>query len=170
MLLTFASATGGHPAKCFSVLFPREGTEMKQRGKQSAEAKSIPTNGDDGRIRLEPPDNLSMTEARIFREVVATSPTGKFSHSDVFMLVTFSRITALLDDAMTAVRQADDGNLTQKIKVVTELAKTQTTISTKLRLAPQSRTSHQATARQHLGHNPSYYDLMRAKGWDTGDD
>jgi hypothetical protein len=143
---------------------------MKQRGRKSADAKAVPPNGDGGRIRIDPPNHLSVKEQKIFHQVVMSAPAAQFSASDVFLLTTFAQVTAALQDAAKTASNADDETRQQKLKMLTELAKTQCSISTKLRLAPQSRTSHITTGRMHAQHKPSAYDLLNASGWDLEDD
>jgi hypothetical protein len=68
---------------------------MQQRGKRSAASLEV-TGIEDAGPNLRPPPHLTTKEAALFREVVATSPSGQFSASDVYLLTTFVHITSLL--------------------------------------------------------------------------
>jgi hypothetical protein len=104
---------------------------------------------------------LSAKEAAVFNEVVTLAPPNAFVQSDVFLLSTFSRITALIAGAARAAAKADEKTKQIKYKMLAELVKTQCVLATKLRLAPQSRISQITAARQAASHQPSFYDTMR---------
>src|SRR5262245_43659756 len=142
---------------------------MRQRVRKSEAANAIPPNVDGRPDRLQPPDHLSAKEARLFNEVVTLAPPNLFAPADVFLIATFAHVTALIEDAAKAATKAKDGDRQVKYKMLSELAKTQSVLATKLRLAPQSRTSQITAARQSAQHRPSAYDLMR-HGWDFDDD
>jgi hypothetical protein len=138
---------------------------MRQRGRKSADANSGPLIVDGTPSRLLPPHHLTAKEAKLFHDVVSNTPSGQFSASDTYLLATFVQITALLEGAAATARKADDKTRQIKFKMLSELAKTQSLLATKLRLAPQSRISQITAARQANNHKPSFYDTMRSD-WD----
>jgi hypothetical protein len=138
---------------------------MRQRGRKSEAATNTPSfSVDHGPSALHPPAHLTVKEAQLFRDVVANVPSSQFSPSDVYLLTTFSQITALLQDAVSAVRKDTQP---QNLKALNDLAKTQSMLATKLRLTAQSRTNAISTARAHANHRPSVYDLMRPEDWQS---
>jgi hypothetical protein len=141
---------------------------MRKRGKPSAAdlAASPITSGN---ARLTPPAHLSAKAAAIFRDVVASTPPGQFSLSDVYLLSTFAEVTALLENAARAAGRANKTEQPQKLKTLNDLAKTQVLLATKLRLSTQSRTRAETTARRHEAHKPSVYDVMKElEEWEHG--
>jgi hypothetical protein len=112
---------------------------------------------------------LSAKAAAIFRDVVASTPPGQFSLSDVYLLSTFAEVTALLENAARAAGRANKTEQPQKLKTLNDLAKTQVLLATKLRLSTQSRTRAETTARRHEAHKPSVYDVMKElEEWEHG--
>jgi hypothetical protein len=132
---------------------------MQQRGKRSAASLEV-TGIEDAGPNLRPPPHLTAKEAALFREVVATSPSGQFSASDVYLLTTFVHITSLLEGAAASARKANDNTRQMKFKMLAELAKTQSLIATKLRLVPSARIAPRTAGRAHDAHRPSAYDTM----------
>jgi hypothetical protein len=142
---------------------------MGQRGRKSAAANAVPPIVDGTLDRLQSPEHLSAREARLFNEVVTLASPNQFAPSDVCLIATFAQVTALIEDAAKAAAQATDSDRQAKYKTLAELAKTQSVLATKLRLAPQSRISPATAARQAAGYRPSAYDVMR-NGGDIFDD
>jgi hypothetical protein len=137
---------------------------MKQRGRKSEAANTTPFSVDHGPSGLHPPAHLTAKEAKLFHDVVSNVPSTQFSRSDVYLLTTFTQVTVLLEDAVSAVRKDTQP---QNLKALNDLAKTQAMLATKLRLSTQSRTNAVNTARAHANHRPSFYDTMRPEDWQS---
>jgi hypothetical protein len=143
-----------------------EGDDVKQRGRRSAANVAVNVIGSLGH-RLEAPDHLTVDEQQIFSEVVALSPPGHFVPADVFLISTFAQVTAIIREAATNARKAKPTARPAAYKQLQEMAKTQATLCTKLRMAPQSRIGARDAARRADKFSPSAYDLieMNARGF-----
>src|SRR5215467_2061654 len=65
--------------------------------------KIIPLQPDD---RIEPPDNLTAAERKLFLEVLQKCPPKQFSMADVYLLVSFTRATLTADRATRKLAKA----------------------------------------------------------------
>ena len=111
---------------------------MRQRGRKSVE-NLLTLRVDGTPPRLQPPPGLTKAEVRLFEQLInSTSPTH-FAESDLPLLVTYVQSTVM---ARRAVRDL------KKIAIWEKAVRMQAVLSTKLRLAPQSRTDANTTARQ----------------------
>src|SRR5262245_20427560 len=139
---------------------------MRQRGRKSQAAIDTPFAVDGISNRLQPPDHLDATEARLFHEVVTNAPASQFSPSDQYLLATFCQVTVLIRSLAKEATRANKDTKQSKTKMALEASKTQMQIATKLRLTVQSRAHRVTTGRAHANQRPpSVYDLMR-DGWD----
>ena len=130
-----------------------------KRGRQSSAALSvIPI--ERGRQRLQPPQDLSATEAALFRSIVTQCAPDHFAESDAPLLTSFVQSTILSRKAAKALTSGDASAL----PVWDRATRMQATLATRLRLAPQSRADPKTVARRLAGHRPSVYDEMEAEG------
>lgn len=102
------------------------------------------------RERLQPPANLSKSEAALFREIVSNCPVEQFSPADVYLLSSFARITLLVDRAFSDLNKAKPKERPARVKMLDQLVKAQAQLSVKLRLSTSSRGDPRKLARQHL--------------------
>jgi hypothetical protein len=96
----------------------------------------------------------------LFVEVVGNAPSGQFSASDVYLLISFVRVTLVCDHAVKALAKANDKTRATRMKMLDQAIKMQALLATKLRLATLSRLGPRTAGRQHDGHRPSAYDTM----------
>lgn len=134
---------------------------MRQRGRRSSADLELNGAAPAG-VRLVPPDILTSSEARLFREVVSSAPAGQFTASDVYLLCSFVRITLVCDDAAKSLAKATEKTRPIRMKILDQAVKMQALLASKLRLAPQARVSGRSLARASDAHRPSVYDT----GWD----
>jgi hypothetical protein len=126
---------------------------MRQRGRQATNVITV----EGGRRRLEPPADLTATEAAIFREIIATCSADHFVDSDRHLLVSFVQATLLSRKAAKTLETDATA-----LQIWDKATKMQATLATRLRLAPQARTDPKALARKQAAHRPpSAYDLMK---------
>jgi hypothetical protein len=125
---------------------------MKKRGRPSVgdltstrSAFVMPT--------LQPPADLSATEAQVFREIAASVPATHFRQSDAPLLAAYA--TAIVVSRRSAKSLEHDASFITVWEKSTRLV---ATLATKLRLAPQSRLDAKAVSRQGAGFQPSAYD------------
>ena len=67
--------------------------EIKRGRKSAAELSVVPI--DVGRVRIEPPKELEVKAAELFRDVVASCEPRHFRKSDIPLLANFARATYL---------------------------------------------------------------------------
>ena len=104
---------------------------------------------------MEPPGDLSASEAKLFREIIASNHPDHFVHSDAYLLASYCQ--AIAASRRTAKQMIKD----PKVVVVWERAtRMQAQLATKLRLSPSSRMDAQTAFRKSRKHNPSAYDQM----------
>jgi hypothetical protein len=111
--------------------------------------------------RVEPPDNLTAKERALFREIVMRCPPKQFALADVYLLVSFTRVTLLAERAsqkLSRARSAPERN--SWMKMLDQSTKLQAQLATKLRLATVSRHDARKLSREHAAHRLSYYDVM----------
>src|SRR5262245_50397379 len=101
------------------------------------------------RERIQPPSNLSETEAAMFRQVVASCPVDQFSPADVYLLSSFARITLQVDKAFDDLNRARPKERPQRIKMLDQLVKAQSSLAVRLRLSTSSRGDARKLGRQH---------------------
>ena len=112
--------------------------------------------------RLEPPDNLDANHRRRFVDISNSVDEKHFRASDMPLLVQY---VYAAEQAEHAIKQMEagggavvDGKVSPWLTVHTRAVKTMTILATRLRLSPQSRTSHRTVQRQ-TGYTPhSAYD------------
>jgi hypothetical protein len=128
-------------------------------GRPSAEdRKIIPLPAAD---RVDPPDNLTAKEAILFREIVSRCPPKQFSLADVYLLVSFVRVTLIAERASRQLAKARSAaERGSWMKMLNDGTKLQAQLATKLRLATSSRHDVRQLSRQHAAHRLSYYDVM----------
>jgi len=127
---------------------------MNKRGRPSiGDLTVVPI--ERGRQRLEPPADLSATEASLFRSIVANCSPDHFVPSDVPLLVSYIQSTLLSRRAAKAL--ATDA---AALNVWDRATRMQATLATRLRLAPQARSDPKAVTRKLAAHRPSYYDTV----------
>ena len=110
--------------------------------------KSLPFETE--RDRLQPPGNLSESEAALFREIVSNCPVEQFSPADVYLLSSFVRITLLVDRAFSDLNKAKPKERPARVKILDQLVKAQAQLSVKLRLSTSSRGDPRKLSRQHF--------------------
>lgn len=108
---------------------------------------------------LQPPADLSASEAALFREVVANTASSHFAASDAPLLASYCQATLLARSA--GKRMVRDPDL---VATWEKAVKAQAMLATKLRLTVQSRADAQTTARRAANHSPSAYDMPWAPG------
>jgi hypothetical protein len=124
----------------------------------SEDRRIIPLQPDD---RVEPPDNLTAAERKLFLEVLQKCPPKQFSMADVYLLVSFTRATLTADRAskqLAKARSAPERN--SWMKMMESAMKLQAQLATKLRLATTARHDARTLSRLHAAHRLSYYDVM----------
>jgi hypothetical protein len=126
-----------------------------KRGRQSAAELSINPTGS-AHQRLAPPVDLTATEAKLFRELVACCVPNHFVRSDLPLLVSYVQATLLSRRAASALAKN-----AAMISVWEKATRMQATLATRLRLAPQARTDPKTIARRLAGHSPSAYEFWR---------
>jgi hypothetical protein len=90
--------------------------------------------------RVQPPDNLSVKEARLFREVVLSCPPRQFGLADVYLLVSFVRCTMIAERASRQLGKARSARERASwMKMLNQATKLQAQLATKLRLTTTSR-------------------------------
>lgn len=99
---------------------------------------------------IEPPEGLSESEKRIFRDIVATKPSDYFSNETVGLLVNMVRgldaadkISSILNSTTVEKVIADEGTagLARLLAMREKQSRLVVSIATRLRLTPQSRYS-----------------------------
>jgi hypothetical protein len=101
------------------------------------------------RDRVQPPDNLSETEAQLFREVVASCPVDQFGPADVYLLSSFVRITIQVERAFDDLNKARPKERPQRMKLLDMAVKAQASLAVRLRLSTSSRGDARKLGRQH---------------------
>jgi N-acetylglutamate synthase/N-acetylornithine aminotransferase len=122
----------------------------------------VPLQRDD---RIEPPDNLTAAERKLFLEILQKCPPKQFSMADVYLLVSFTRATLTADRAskqLAKARSAPERN--SWMKMMDGAMKLQAQLATKLRLATTARHDARRLSRLHASHRPAAYDLMTDDG------
>ena len=127
---------------------------MKQRGRQSAAALSVPKLAQ-GAARLKPPADLTREEQELFRHMVGVCAPEHFHESDVPLIVNYVQATLLCRRAAEKLRE--DASW---INIWDKAGRMQATLATRLRLAPQARTDPKTIGRKQGGPLPSAYQLM----------
>lgn len=135
-----------------------EGSGRKSAASLSVVATSLPQ-------RMEPPEDLTESQAVLWREIVAGKPVDWFAADNAPLLVEYvravdmgNRLALLIEAAMAG---SGDVSLKDLLRMRDTEAKRATSIATKLRLTQQSRYTPQAAAtadRKASG----------AKPWQTG--
>ena len=106
--------------------------------------------------RVQTPDDLTPSEAALFRQLVRSCAADHFVSSDVPLLVSFVQATLASRNAAKAMTK------NPKLAAVWEkTVRMQATLATRLRLAPQARTDPTTLTRRREKTPPSVYDLMR---------
>jgi hypothetical protein len=125
----------------------------------SVEARKIVPLRDDDRIQ--PPDNLTTAERKLFLEVLQKCPPKQFSSADVYLLASFTRATLTAERAskqLAKARSAPERN--SWMRMMESAMKLQAQLATKLRLATTARHDARQLSRLHAAHRLSYYDVM----------
>jgi hypothetical protein len=126
---------------------------MKRGRRSGADLAVKPVHS--GSRRVEPPSDLSATEAALFRKLIADCAPDHFVPSDRPLLVSYVQATLLARRA--AKSMTTDASFAAAFE---RAAKIQAMLATRLRLAPQSRADPKTVARRQSEHKPSAYDLM----------
>jgi hypothetical protein len=125
---------------------------MQQRGRKSS-ATIVAL--DFSSSRLTAPPTLNKAERALFNEIVLTTDPRHFVRSDLPLLISYVQATLL--SRRTVAKLGTNPTLINVWEKATRVA---AMLATRLRLAPQARTSH-ATAARHASATPlSYYDRM----------
>ena len=119
---------------------------MKQRGRKSAELLTFPSI-DDVRPRITPPLSLTKSERSLFVELAADAP--HLVPADAPLLGAYCQ-------AILLARRT--GRDPARVDVWERITRVMTTLATKLRLTPQSRSCPKSLARQQRP--ASHYDRM----------
>ncbi len=127
---------------------------MKQRGRSSAAGLSVVVNP--GFRRIEPPADLSATEAKLFREIVGACFPDHFTTSDVHLLVSYVQATLSSRHYAKASRKNP-----KFITAWDKSTRMQSALAMRLRLAPQSRVDPKTLSRKVVrAHQSSAYEGM----------
>jgi hypothetical protein len=116
---------------------------MLQRGRKSAEARSVEELAADG-PRPEPPSALGQDEAKIWREIVGRMPANWFPRETHALLMQYCRHEATLvwiDKITTKLKRAAKPNTVELRKMLRERrleSKTIAMLATKMRISQQS--------------------------------
>jgi hypothetical protein len=106
--------------------------------------------------RVQTPDDLTASEAGLFKHLVHSCAPEHFVSSDVPLLVSFVQATLASRNAAKAMKK------NPKLAAVWEkTVRMQATLATRLRLAPQARIDPATLTRRREKTPPSVYDLMR---------
>jgi hypothetical protein len=138
---------------------------VRQRGRKSIEANLIPLNVSGGQSFLKAPATLSSAERQLFAEVVGAVDPRHFVKSDMPLLVSYIQATIVARRLTPKGARPDPKVVTSWERAV----RVQATLATRLRLAPQSRTSPKTVGRYHDGtratevQSSNFYDELRAK-------
>ena len=101
--------------------------------------------------RVETPSDLSREEQALFRQIVVNCARDHFLPHDVPLLVRY------VEASVKARRLSKDPS---DQKAWEQAAKIQTTLATRLRITPHSRTDPKVVARKYRDHCPSAYEQM----------
>jgi hypothetical protein len=96
-----------------------------------------------GTQALRPPEDAPADVVKLFRSVVANCPPGHLAQSDVPLIISFCTATLLATKAAKASAKNPD-----MVSTWERAVRVQTTVATKLRLTPHSRTHPLTTARR----------------------
>jgi hypothetical protein len=132
---------------------------MRKRGRTSAADLAVVVTHPAQR-RLQPPHDLTKTEAALFRELVASCSPQHFVASDRPLLIAY--VQCVLASRHWAKASRRDPH---KIVVWERTIRMLATLATRLRLAPQARTRPETIARQ-ANQRLSAYDQLRE--WERG--
>lgn len=112
-----------------------------------AKITAIPTTT---KMRLQPPDDLTPEQARIWQDVVDAKPVDWFSEDTAPLLTEYCRAAAMCQTLAIMVEAAIAGGEVKELGDVLRLrdmeSRRLTSIGTKLRLTNQSRYTPQASA------------------------
>jgi hypothetical protein len=129
---------------------------MQKRGRKSvAELSIVASNRVSGLGRVEPPLDLTETEASAFRRLVASCPASHFVPSDMPLIVSYVQAT-LVSRRAASLLEEDASYIT----IWEKATRMQATLATRLRLAPQARSDPKTISRRAAGYAPSAYDTM----------
>jgi len=120
--------------------------------KSSAALSIIPITS--ARKRISPPTDLSRPEADLFRAIAAQCAPDHFTESDGPLLVSYCQATLL---SRRAAKELAAGN-SKALLIWDRATRMQSTLSTRLRLAPQSRSDPKTVSRKLANHRPSAYE------------
>jgi phage terminase small subunit len=95
------------------------------------------------RPRIKPPPHLDQAERAVFEKIVADCPPSHFSQSDAPLLVAYCQAYLLVQAAFEAA--CDDPS---QLPAWERSARVMASLSTKLRLAPSTRTDPKTLARR----------------------
>jgi hypothetical protein len=106
--------------------------------------------------RVQTPDDLTPSEAGLFKHLVHSCAPDHFVSSDVPLLVSYVQSTLIARNAAKAMTKNPRLASTWERSV-----RMQATLATRLRLSPQARTDPTTLTRRTPKTPPSVYDLMR---------
>jgi hypothetical protein len=124
--------------------------------------------------RLRPPTTLSEPERRVFLALVANSPAGQFTASDMDLLMSWAETTVLARRAAKELELAGgpvlaDGKTSPWFAVHQQCIKTLSGLAIRLRISPQGR-SPTARASKVAVRALSYYDQAALEKPEQDDD
>ncbi len=118
---------------------------MLQRGKKSAASLSV-VSPVTALPRLKPPEGLTESEAKLFRDLVAKAAPDHFVETDVPLIVAYAQAILLARWAFKAMGEQDIAFQTWQ-----QAARTMAALATKLRLCPHSRSDPKTVGRRSRG-------------------
>ena len=106
---------------------------------------------------MQTPDDLTASEAGLFKHLVHSCAPEHFVSSDVPLLVSFVQATLASRNACAKAMKKNPKSASMWERSV----RMQATLATRLRLSPQARTDPTTLTRRQPKTPPSVYDLMR---------
>lgn len=121
---------------------------MRTRGRKSAAALSTPVAYGSHGVQITPPTGLSPEAERLFFEFLDVTEPGHFNQADAHLLGTLCETVALVRHASSKLKD-DPSWITAWERAV----RSQASLSTKLRLTPQSRGPGRADPGRQLNYS-----------------
>jgi phage terminase small subunit len=126
---------------------------MKRGRASAAQLSVVPIAA--GRKPISPPDDLDASTRKLFVELVSSLPHDHFHKSDIPLLVTYCNATVISQKCYKGLLKDR-----QFFNEWERACRTQATLATRLRLAPQSRNDPKTVGMRQRNFHPSIYASM----------
>jgi phage terminase small subunit len=141
---------------------------MRKPGRVSAADLAARFVGPGSPPPLQPPPELTASEAHTFAEIVSTTRAGHFQQCDVRLLGLYCQALALARSTGEAMQQNPADPSLALIRAYDAATRRVCSLATKLRLTPISRSPQKSGATNDDARRVSYYDYQNAGGTADG--